>query len=182
MSIQNTLRILVVDDDRDILDLLKYNFEKEGFEVKTVFNSMRCLPTARRFKPDLIVLDLMMPEINGIELCKELRSDNNFNNTYIFFLSARSEAYFHNAALNLGADEFIEKLNGIRMLTNKVSAVLKNNFIIRKSNVLVRTEEIVIHKPSQLVYLNDHAIAVSQPEFDILFFHDTKCEQKHFNR
>jgi two-component system alkaline phosphatase synthesis response regulator PhoP len=170
MGLRNPLRILVVDDDKDILDLLKYNFEKEGFEVKTIFNSTRCISTAKKFKPDLIVLDLMMPETNGIELCKELRSDKEFNKTYIFFLSARAEAYYHHAALDLGADDFIEKLNGIRALTNKVRAVLKNDFIIRKSIVILRTEDIVIHKPSQLVYLKDHPIAVSQPEFDILFF------------
>jgi two-component system, OmpR family, alkaline phosphatase synthesis response regulator PhoP len=170
MDLLNPLRILVVDDDKDILDLLKYNFEKAGFEVRTIFNSTRCLSVARKFKPDLIVLDVMMPETDGIELCRKLRSDKDFSNTYIFFLSARSEAHYHNAALELGADDFIEKLNGIRSLTNKVTAVLKNNFTIRKSIVVLRTEDIVIHKPLQLVYLNDHPIAVSQPEFDILFF------------
>ncbi len=170
MSEQRSLRVLVVDDDRDILELLKYNFEKEGFEVKTVFKSQRSFSVAKKFKPDLIVLDVMMPEQNGIELCKALRQDESFTNTYIFFLSARSESYYQQAALNIGADDYIEKLNGVRMLTNKVCAVLKNNFIIRKGVSLLQTEDIVIHKQSKLVYVRDHQVPLSQPEFDILFF------------
>jgi two-component system, OmpR family, alkaline phosphatase synthesis response regulator PhoP len=105
MTDRKLLRILVVDDDGDILDLLKYNLEKEGFRIKTLANSDKTIAVAKAFSPDLIILDIMMPHPNGIELCRELRSMKRFENTYIFFLTARSERYYQQAALNTGGDD-----------------------------------------------------------------------------
>src|SRR5687767_11362273 len=102
MASQKLMRILVVDDDSDILDLLKYNLEKEGFKIKTLGNSKKTIAVAKEFSPDLIILDIMMPHPNGIELCRELRSLARFHDTYIFFLTARSENYFQQAALDTG--------------------------------------------------------------------------------
>ena len=125
-------RILVVDDDIDILELLKYNFEKEGFEVKTLDKSKNTLKVAEKFSPDLIILDIMMPHINGIELCEQLRRNPSFKNIYIFFLTARSENGFQETALNKGGDDYIQKLTGVRALMYKVNSVLKRNFTIQK--------------------------------------------------
>ena len=105
-------RVLVVDDDKDILELLEYNLEKEGFTVKTIDESQDAVTVAKDFSPDLIILDIMMPHPNGIEICRELRSMKRFADTYIFFLTAKSENYYHEAALDTGGDDYIEKVIG----------------------------------------------------------------------
>jgi two-component system alkaline phosphatase synthesis response regulator PhoP len=170
MADQKLLRILVVDDDGDILDLLKYNLEKEGFKIKTLANSRRTIAVAKEFSPDLIILDIMMPHPNGIELCRELRSMKRFENTYIFFLTARSERYYQQAALNTGGDDYIEKMIGLRALTYKVSAVLKNNFIIRKSVPELSIGSLKINQRSGAVCYQDNQILLSRPELELLFF------------
>lgn len=170
MADRKSLRILVVDDDSDILDLLKYNLEKEGFKIKILGNSQKTIAVAQEFAPDLIILDIMMPHPNGIEICRELRSMKQFKDTYIFFLTARSENYYQQAALNTGGDDYIEKLIGLRALTYKVSAVLKNKFIIRKSIAEFTIGGLKINQRSGSVCFRDHHILLSKPELELLFF------------
>ncbi|MGC1243699.1 MAG: response regulator transcription factor [Chryseosolibacter sp.] len=170
MSGNGSLRILLVDDDKDLLDLLAYNFGKEDFLVKTVSKIEKAIPAVKKFKPDLIVLDLMMPDGNGIDLCKEIRSIGAFRDVYIFILTARSENYFRDAALETGADEFIEKLSGIRALTSKVRAVLKNRFIIKKGVSLLSAGDLLLNKRLEVAYFRNQQLSLSKPEFEILFF------------
>lgn len=165
-----THRILVVDDDPDILDLLSYNLSREGFKIKSVESSKDALATSIKFSPDLIILDIMMPAPTGIEICKQLRSFAKFKETYIFFLTARSEHYYQDAAYDTGGDDFIEKIIGLRALTNKVVTVLKEDFVIRKSVASLVAGNLVIHRKTGLAYLSGNPIKLSKPEFDILFF------------
>src|SRR6476646_6338610 len=95
-------RILVVDDDHDILDLLRYNLEREGYKIMTLDSGIDAIAACFEFEPDLIILDIMMPEVNGIEVCKRIRSIRRFKDTIIFFLTARSESYYQEAALDIG--------------------------------------------------------------------------------
>ncbi len=169
MSEKKNYRILVVDDDRDILDLLAYNLEKEGYKVKTVEDSMRALPAALSFKPDLIILDIMMPQINGIEICKQLRQKEEFKDTYIFFLTAKSESYYQVAALDTGGDDFIEKIVGLRVLTHKIKMVLKKKIVIRKSVAEVSIGSIKINRRKGTVILNGMEVKLSKPELELLF-------------
>lgn len=138
MSVKKIFRVLIVDDDQDILDLIAYNLEKEGFRVRTTTNSEEAISIAQEFLPDLIILDIMMPHPNGIELCKTLRSIPLFQNTVVFFLTAKSEHYYHEAALDTGGDDYLEKIIGLRALTYKVASVLKRNFVIRKRVPVLR--------------------------------------------
>jgi two-component system alkaline phosphatase synthesis response regulator PhoP len=170
MSDKKAFRVLVVDDDRDILDLLKYNLEKEGYKVKTVEDSKQALKTAKNFEPDLIILDIMMPHPNGIELCREFRSLDQFADTYIFFLTAKSENYFQEAALNTGGDDYIEKVVGLRALTYKVATVLKKRFVIRKSEIELSIGNIKINRKRNTVKIGDKEFTLSIPEFELLFF------------
>lgn len=170
MPSEKLMRILVVDDDSDILDLLKYNLEKEGFKIKTLVKSAKTIAVAKKFSPDLIILDIMMPHPNGIELCRELRSLKRFQDTYIFFLTARSENYFQQAALDTGGDDYIEKIIGLRALTHKVTAVLKNKFVIRKSNPQINIGSLSINQRSGSVSFHDKMIILSKPEMDLLIF------------
>ncbi len=102
-------KILVVDDEEDILEVLKYNLEKEGYQVKTASDGNAGLEIADSFEPHLIILDIMMPGMDGIEVCQKLRSIPKFSSTIIAFLTARSEAFTQITALDSGGDDFINK-------------------------------------------------------------------------
>jgi two-component system alkaline phosphatase synthesis response regulator PhoP len=163
-------RVMVVDDDSDILDLLEYNLEKEGYKVKTVDDSHDALRMAKKFSPDLIILDIMMPHPNGIELCRLFRSLKQFQDTYIFFLTAKSELYFQQAALDTGGDDYIEKVVGLRALTYKIGTVLKRKMIIRKSMRELQVGDLVVKRKSNTVKIGNLEVSLSQPEFELLFF------------
>lgn len=163
-------RVLVVDDDRDILDLLEYNLEKDGYRVKTVMDSSRAIHAAKKFIPDLIILDIMMPHPNGIELCRELRALKKFEDTFIFFLTAKSESYYQQAALDTGGDDYIEKIVGLRALTYKIGTVLREKFVIRKSIREMKVDNLLIKRKSHSVWVNGQEVVLSQPEFDLLYF------------
>ena len=170
MGEKKPFRVLVVDDDSDILDLLEYNLEREGLKVKVLDDSREAIDVAKDFSPDLIILDIMMPHPNGIELCREFRSMKRFEDTYIFFLTAKSESYYHEAALDTGGDDFIEKVIGLRALTNKVISVLKRRFVIRKSIVDLKIGDMIIHRKSSSVTIGKVEIILSKPEFELLYF------------
>ncbi|MFZ6001517.1 MAG: response regulator transcription factor [Bacteroidota bacterium] len=163
-------RILVVDDDRDILDLLEYNLEREGYQVKTVNESGDAFEVAEKFNPDLIVLDVMMPSPNGIELCKLFRKNIAFRDVYIFFLSARSELYFQDAAFDTGGDDFIEKIVGMRSLTHRIHSVLSRNYVIRKREHEVEIGAFLINRRKNAVRVRGKEFVLSRPEMDLLFF------------
>jgi len=167
---KRAFRVMLVDDDRDILDLLEYNLEKEGFKVKALDDSTRAVKVANEFHPDLIILDIMMPHPNGIEICKELRGIKRFEDTYIFFLTAKSESYYLQAALDTGGDDYIEKVAGLRALTHKIRTVLKRKFVIRKSIGELHIGNLNIKRHSHSVVMGDVEITLSKPEFELLFF------------
>ncbi|RAV98005.1 response regulator transcription factor [Pseudochryseolinea flava] len=167
---KKVFRILIVDDDHDILELLSYNFEREGFVVKTISDSRAAVKVAVEFNPDLIVLDLMMPHPNGIEICRELRSLTRFVDTYIFFLTAKSERYYQEAALDTGGDDFIEKIMGLRALTFKVSSVLKKKIVIRKRAPELHFGDLKICRRTTSVRIGSREVVLSKPEFELLFF------------
>ena len=102
-------KILLVDDEPDIIEIIQYHLEKEGYLVKSAINGLECLTVAKSFVPDLILLDVMMPEMDGIEACVELRKENDLKGTIIAFLTARSEDYSQVAGLDSGADDYIAK-------------------------------------------------------------------------
>ena len=163
-------RILVVDDDHDILVLLEYNLALEGFKVKTEDDSTHAVATCLEFDPDLIILDIMMPEINGIEVCKQIRSIRKFKDTFIFFLSAKSESYYQEAALETGGDDYIEKIIGLRSLTGKIKTVLKRKLIIRKRIPEIQLGELHINRRTGSATVGKKQVPLSKPEFELLFF------------
>lgn len=170
MREKKSFRVLVVDDDRDILDLLDYNLTKEGFTVKASDNSAVAVSLAKEFNPDLVILDIMMPSPNGIEICRQLRGMKRFEDTYIFFLTARSENYFQQAALDTGGDDFIEKIIGLRSLTYKINSVLRKRFVIRKSVNVLSIGPLLISRRKTSVRIGDREIVLNRPEFELLFF------------
>ena len=118
-------KILIVDDEPDILEFLSYNLTAEGYQVYTAPNGLKGLAEAQRVIPDLIILDIMMPEMDGVEMCRRLRNDDAFNNTAITFLTARQEDYSQIAALEQGGDDYISKPIKPRVLVARIKAMLR---------------------------------------------------------
>jgi two-component system alkaline phosphatase synthesis response regulator PhoP len=121
------IKILLVDDEQDILDFLSYNLQKEGYQVFTALDGEEGIKQAHQVQPDIIVLDIMMPKMDGVEACRYLRSKPEFDKTAIAFLTAREEDYSHIAALETGGDDYITKPIKIRVLLSRIKALIRRS-------------------------------------------------------
>ena len=121
----NMVKILIVDDEPDILEFLRYNLEKEQFVVFSAGDGITGFQIAKKEMPDLIILDIMMPKMDGVELCRLIRADDNLKNTLITFLTAREEEYSQIAALDVGGDDYITKPIRPRVLISRIKALLR---------------------------------------------------------
>jgi len=128
------IRVLIVDDEPDILEFLGYNLKKEGYEVVSAENGKEALTVAKSFDPHLIVLDIMMPEIDGIEVCDRLRMDPQFENTLIIFLTARNESFTQVTALETGGDDFINKPIKPNVFKSRIKALLRRHPLLQQNN------------------------------------------------
>ena len=159
--------ILIVDDEIDILEILKYNLMKEGFSVEVATNGLDGIEIAKTFKPDLIILDVMMPQMDGIEVCEALRKLPGFGSTLICFLTARGEDYSQIAGLDAGADDYISKPVKPRVLISRINAILRRKF----SPALAEDEiiqDLVINREKYLVYKNGEPLHLPKKEFELL--------------
>lgn len=165
----NPAKILLVDDEPDILEILKYNLTKEGYEVVTANNGEEGLKRAEQFQPDLIVLDIMMPVMDGVEVCRQLRTQPAFKNTIITFLTAREEDYSQIAALDTGGDDYITKPIRPRVLMSRIKALLRRNDRGEEDDVRVmHVADIEIDLDQIIVRRGEERIELAKKEFDLL--------------
>lgn len=164
------LKILIVDDEQDILEFIEYNLQKEGYQVTTANNGYEGLKVAKQLIPNLIILDIMMPGLDGVEVCRELRSMPEFNDTVIAFLTARNEDYSQIAGFEVGGDDYITKPIRPRVLTSRISALLRRSgsFVQQEQDKIIKIADLVIDKEKILVYRNDDAITLAKKEFELL--------------
>jgi two-component system alkaline phosphatase synthesis response regulator PhoP len=162
-----TKKILLVDDEQDILDMLSYLLKKEGFEVFSANNGKKGIELAKRIIPDLIILDVMMPEMDGIETCIKLSEIDALSQSIITFLSARAEDYSHIAGLEAGADDYIYKPIKPRLLVTRVKTLLKRR---RKSEIIdnSKVEGIIIDKDKYIVKVEGEKYHFPKKEFELL--------------
>ena len=178
--------ILIIDDEQDILDILAYNLEKEGFEVTTSLDGVKGIELAKKILPDLIILDVMMPDTDGIEVCETLRKLPELSHTSICFLTARGEDYSQIAGLDAGADDYITKPVKPKVLVSRIKAIIRRNkggitesttnepsFIINRERYLVEKNGQSYHLPKKEFELL--ALLASRP--DIVFERDVILEQ-----
>ena len=167
---QNKGKILIVEDEHDIVEFLEYNLEKEGYEIATAFDGEEGYEAAKKFEPHLILLDIMMPQMDGIELCEKLRSDNTFDNTLIAFLTARSESFTHISALDKGGDDFITKPIKPNVLRSRVNALMRRHPEFRKDNaqVILEFDELTINPDAYTVTKANQDIPLAKKEFELL--------------
>lgn len=164
----NNSKILIVDDEKDILEFLKYNFEKEGFKVFTAQNGVEGKQMAKKAKPDLIILDIMMPEMDGVELCQELRSLQEFEDTLIIFLTARGEDYSQIAGFEVGADDYVTKPVRPKVLIARVKALLKRRTRGPVHEERIEIDNLIIDTDKREVIVGNESIHIPKIEFDLL--------------
>ncbi|MBU2651979.1 MAG: response regulator transcription factor [Bacteroidetes bacterium] len=161
--------ILLVDDEPDILEFISYNLKKNGYRVYTATNGKEALQNAREFLPSLIILDVMMPEMDGIETCEEIRKIPELKNTIIAILSAIGEDYTQIAGFEAGADDFIKKPIKPSVLSSRVSALLRRSQSGSTANSsVIRLNDIIIDKDKYLVIKNGKEIILPKKEFELL--------------
>ena len=161
-------KILIVDDEKDIIEFLQYNFEKEGFNVFTALNGTDGKKIARKEHPDLIILDIMMPGMDGVELCKELRDLPEFDKSLIIFLTARGEDYSQIAGFEVGADDYITKPVRPRVLIARVKALLKRKSKTITEENKIEINSLSINKDKREVILDGESIHIPKIEFELL--------------
>lgn len=166
---KTSTKILIVDDDPDIIEILTYNLSNEGYNVKSAVNGIEALKKAKKFIPDIILLDVMMPEMDGIQACSSLREIESLSKSMIIFLSARGEDFTQIAAFDAGADDYINKPVKPKILLKKISSISRrilseNN---NTSNIIVGS--LVIDRESYSVTLEKDEIALPRKEFELLY-------------
>ena len=174
MSDNQKHKILIVDDEPDILEFLGYNLTKEGFEVFTAENGIEAIDKAKEIIPHLIILDVMMPEMDGIEACDEMRKIPELGNTLITFLSARGEDYSQIAGFEAGADDYITKPVKPKIFVSKVKALLKrykpSEGEKTTENPIVTVGDITIDKNRYVVLKDEREMVLPRKEFELLFY------------
>lgn len=163
------IRILLVDDEPDILEILSYNLTAEGYQVFTAKNGVEGVSKAKKKLPHLIVLDVMMPEMDGIEACETIRSTNGLENTIITFLTARGEDYSQVAGFEAGADDYITKPIKPKVLISKVKALLRRLKDDESgSEDIVTVGNIVINREEYKIVNNGTELVLPRKEFELL--------------
>ena len=161
-------KVLLVDDEPDIVELLRYNLEREGYLVQTALNGKDALKAAKSGRPDLIVLDIMMPGMDGVEVCMQLRQLPEFKNTVITFLTARGEDYSQIAGFEAGADDYITKPVRPKVFVSKVKALLKRSGGERPEGRILDSNGIKVDLEKVMVYMGDQEMQLPKKEFELL--------------
>ena len=162
-------RILLVDDEEDILEFLTYNLQKEGYKVFTALNGLDAIELAESKRPDLIILDIMMPGMDGIDVCRQLRLNPEFKSTLIAFLTARGEDYTEIRALESGGDDYIHKPIKPGVFISRVKAILRRiNTVGESENPIVELGDLMIDKEKVLVVVSGKKTDLAKKEFELL--------------
>lgn len=165
---QATNKILVVDDEPDIIEILRYNLEKEGYQTFSATNGVEAVEQAKQHKPDLILLDVMLPDMDGIQTCETIRAIPELKKTIIAFLTARSEDYSEIAGFQAGADDYITKPIRPKVLISRIQSLLKRSNDVDNEKQQIEYKDITLNKETFQVRQNGVIISLSNKEFKLL--------------
>ena len=160
--------ILLVDDEKDILEFLQYNLEREGYKVFVANDGLEGVQMAQKVSPDLILMDVMMPKMDGIEACQVIRQELQLDSPLIAFLTSRAEDYSQVAGFEAGADDYITKPIRPRLLVSKVEALLRRAGRMSSEENEIKTSSITVNRERFLVYLNNQEIQLPKKEFELI--------------
>ena len=158
-------KILVVDDEKDILEFLKYNLEANNYIVETAQDGISALKKLKSFKPSLIILDVMMPRLNGVETCEKIREDSTLNDVIILFLSARNEEFTQVACYDAGADDFIEKPIKVKLIIKKIEILLKKSI---HNNSVTSFNGVILNDKDYTVTSDGETYSLTKKQFNLL--------------
>lgn len=162
-------KILLVDDEQDILEFLSYNLKKEGYDVFTATNGKEAIEIAKKENPDLVILDVMMPDMDGMETCQRIREIPKLKDVMIAFLTARNEDYSQIAGFDVGADDYINKPIKPRVLISRIKALLKRSgSVSTQSNENINVAGLEIDRDRYLILRNGEEINLPKKEFELL--------------
>jgi two-component system alkaline phosphatase synthesis response regulator PhoP len=168
------IKILLVDDDPDILEIVGYNLTSGGYQVFTASDGLDAIAVAKKVKPNLIILDVMMPIMDGIEACEQLRELPELSNTIITFLTARNEDYSQVAGFDAGADDYITKPIKPKVLLSKVKGLLRRTSVERKDDNSLKIGQLIINRDEYKVINDGVELVLPRKEFELLFLLTSK--------
>ena len=169
MMINTDIKILLVDDEPDIIEIVRFNLEKVGYQIFTASDGLEALRVAEKELPHLIILDVMMPNLDGIETCERLRQDSRFNDTVIMFLTARGEDYSYVAAFEVGADDYVTKPIKPKVLVSKVKGLLRRFKETSLNDKTLEFLDLSIDKDKHKVVFKKQELFLPRKEFELLY-------------
>ena len=169
MSSNGSIKILLVDDEPDILEFVGYNLKKEGYQVFSASNGIEAIQIAKKEKPNLILLDVMMPDMDGIETCREIRDIDGLKNVLVAFLTARNEDYSQIAGFDAGADDYINKPIKPRVLISRINALLRRSGNINGNENTSQIElgDFKINRERYIITFKEEEISLPRKEFEL---------------
>ena len=175
---KSDIKILCVDDEPDILEILKYNLSNEGYDISIANDGLSAIKKAQEINPNLIIMDIMMPNMDGIQACENLRADEKFNDTIIMFLTARGEDYSHVAAYEAGADDYVTKPVKPKVLVSKVKGLLRRFKKVNDNDInIIEHNDIKIDKEKYKVYISGKTLILPRKEFELLYLLASKPDK-----
>ena len=163
------IKILLVDDEPDVIEIIRYNLDQEGYKLYTASNGKEALEKAKKKLPHLIIMDVMMPKMDGIEACEQLRNDIRFNDTIIMFLTARGEDYSYVAAFDAGADDYVTKPIKPKVIVSKVKALLRRLKKEEQIQEKIQIGKLIIDREQYEVTHMDKSFSMPRKEFELLY-------------
>jgi len=175
---KSDIKILCVDDEPDILEILKYNLSNVGYDIYLANDGLSAIKKAKEIIPNLIIMDVMMPKMDGIQACENLRENEKFNDTIIMFLTARGEDFSHIAAYEAGADDYVTKPVKPKILISKVKGLLRRFKKVTDNDIaIIELKDIVIDKEKYKVYISGNNLDLPRKEFELLYLLASKPDK-----
>ena len=175
---KSDIKILCVDDEPDILEILKYNLSNVGYDIYLANDGLSAIKKAKEIIPNLIIMDIMMPKMDGIQACENLRANEKFNDTIIMFLTARGEDFSHLAAYEAGADDYVTKPVKPKILISKVKGLLRRFKKVTDNDIaIIELNNIIIDKEKYKVYISGNNLDLPRKEFELLYLLASKPDK-----
>ena len=163
------IKILLVDDEPDVIEIIRYNLDQEGYKIYTASDGKEAVEKAKKKIPHLIIMDVMMPKMDGIDACEQLRNDIRFNDTIIMFLTARGEDYSYVAAFDAGADDYVTKPIKPKVIVSKVKALLRRLKKEEQTQEKIQIGKLIIDREQYEVTHMDKSFSMPRKEFELLY-------------
>ncbi len=165
----NPIKILIADDEPDIVEIISFHLEKAGYIVASAKDGSEAIEKAKQFQPDCIILDIMMPKRNGFEVCEYLRSNKEFDNTFIVLLTALNDEASHIKGLELGGDDFVNKPISPKVLVSRINALFRRIQPVSSEKKIIQVKDLIIDATQYKTSINSKIFVLAKKEFELLY-------------